>query len=81
MKKKYKYTDDEIIVLYANGAHSPSEDLDGDGKVNMSEAHYYARSHDSRNEHPTIGSCITHACDATLFPKLALIKNLPVKKK
>lgn len=56
-------------------------DTDGDGKVNMSEAHYYARSHDNRNEHPTIGSCITHACDATLFPKLALIKKLPVKKK
>jgi len=56
-------------------------DTDGDGKVNMSEAHYYDRSHDNRNEHPTIGSCITHACDATLFPKLALIKKLPVKKK
>lgn len=31
LKEKYKYTDSQIIVLYANGTHAPDEDLDGDG--------------------------------------------------
>ena len=31
LKEKYNYTDSEIIVLFANGTHSPDEDLDGDG--------------------------------------------------
>lgn len=31
LKKKYNYSDSEIIVLYANGTHLPNEDLDGDG--------------------------------------------------
>lgn len=32
LKQKYNYVDGQIIVLYANGSHLPSEDLDGDGK-------------------------------------------------
>lgn len=31
LKQKYGYADDEIIVLFANGTHSPNGDLDGDG--------------------------------------------------
>ncbi|MDD9302462.1 MAG: hypothetical protein HUK40_09000 [Desulfobacter sp.] len=31
LKQKYGYSDSQIIVLYANGTHSPSEDFDGDG--------------------------------------------------
>ena len=31
LKQKYGYSDSEIIVLYANGTHSPSADFDGDG--------------------------------------------------
>ncbi len=47
LKDKYGYTDNQIIVLYANGTHSPDEDLDGDGtgdidfaatKVNLTTA-------------------------------------------
>ncbi len=42
-------------------------DANGDGKVSMREAHDYARTQDSRNEHPQVGSCISSACrDATL---------------
>jgi hypothetical protein len=32
----------------------------------MKEAHEYAKSNDSRNEHPLIGSCIVDACEASL---------------
>lgn len=38
LKKKYHYTDSEIIVLYANGTHSPNADLDGDGKNDIDYA-------------------------------------------
>jgi len=31
LKDKYGYTDSEIVVLYANGTHSPNGDLDGNG--------------------------------------------------
>jgi len=31
LKQKYGFSNDEIFVLYANGTHSPNEDLDGDG--------------------------------------------------
>lgn len=41
-------------------------DSNGDGKISMKEAHEYAVAHDSRNEHPQIGSCITGASDVTL---------------
>ncbi|HLP47326.1 MAG TPA: C13 family peptidase [Candidatus Kapabacteria bacterium] len=41
-------------------------DTNGDGKVSMKEAHDYAVAHDSRNEHPQIGSCINSAGDVTL---------------
>ncbi len=42
-------------------------DANGDGKISMKEAHNYAKSKDSRDEHPVIGSCATGACDTTLF--------------
>jgi len=45
---------------------SVNADSNGDGVVTMSEAHEYAKSHDSRNEHPLIGSCVTNACNAVL---------------
>ena len=41
-------------------------DTNGDGIVSMKEAHEYARSHDSRSEHPVIGSCRVDACDPDL---------------
>ena len=41
-------------------------DSNGDGVVSMKEAHEYAKSHDSRNEHPVIGSCRVDACDTDL---------------
>jgi hypothetical protein len=41
-------------------------DTNNDGKVTMKEAHEYAKSKDSRNEHPVIGSCVTGASSATL---------------
>lgn len=31
LKFKYKYSDSEIIVLYANGTHAPNGDFDGNG--------------------------------------------------
>nr|WP_319493978.1 C13 family peptidase [uncultured Desulfobacter sp.] len=49
-------------------------DTNGDGKVTMKEAHTYAVSQDSRNEHPVLGSCITGASDATLYAKITVIK-------
>ncbi len=52
-----------------SGAHV-NADTNGDGMISMAEAHNYAKSRDSRNEHPQIGSCVTSACSATLgFPK------------
>ena len=41
-------------------------DTNGDGKVSMKEAHEYAKTQDSRPEHPVIGSCISSACSTTL---------------
>lgn len=41
-------------------------DSNGDGKISMKEAHDYAVAHDSRSEHPQIGSCISGASDVTL---------------
>ena len=38
LKQKYNYTDDEIIVLFANGTHSPNADLDGDGRDDIDYA-------------------------------------------
>jgi hypothetical protein len=38
LKQKYHYTDSEIIVLYANGTHSPNADFDGDGKDDVDYA-------------------------------------------
>lgn len=38
LKRKYGYTDDEIIVLFANGTHLPNGDLDGDGKDDIKYA-------------------------------------------
>jgi hypothetical protein len=38
LKQKYHYTDSEIIVLYANGTHSPNADFDGDGKDDIDYA-------------------------------------------
>jgi len=49
-------------------------DSNGDGKVSMKEAHEYAKNNDSRNEHPTSGSCIGPACDSVLNRPL-LIKR------
>jgi hypothetical protein len=54
-------------------------DANSDGKVTVREAHDYAKSHDSRDEHPLIGSCITGASDATLSAKI--IGLVPVSKK
>lgn len=45
---------------------SVNADSNGDGKVSMKEAHEYAKTNDSRSEHPVIGSCVTNACDTTL---------------
>jgi hypothetical protein len=42
-------------------------DANGDGIVSMKEAHEYAKSHDSRSEHPQIGSCVNIACDTDLM--------------
>jgi len=49
-------------------------DMNGDGKVSMHEAHEYAKSNDSRSEHPQSGSCITGACDTTLFAKWLIMR-------
>lgn len=38
LKEKYGYTDAEIIVLYANGSHSPNGDFDGDGNEDIDYA-------------------------------------------
>ncbi|MBN2427461.1 MAG: caspase family protein [Deltaproteobacteria bacterium] len=49
------------------GGANVNADSNGDGKVSMTEAHNYAKSKDSRDEHPVIGSCVSGACDTTLF--------------
>ncbi len=51
-------------------------DSNGDGAVSMKEAHEYAKSKDSRDEHPLIGSCVTGASDTTLKGPLLLIKEM-----
>lgn len=38
LKQKYGYSDSEIIVLFANGTHTPSADLDGDGTADIDYA-------------------------------------------
>ena len=38
LKQKYGYTDSEIIVLYANGTHSPNGDFDGNGSDDIDYA-------------------------------------------
>ncbi|MCU0287001.1 MAG: C13 family peptidase [Acidobacteria bacterium] len=38
LKQKYGYSDNEIIVLYANGSHSPNGDFDGDGNDDIDYA-------------------------------------------
>ncbi len=45
-------------------------DANGDGSVTMSEAHEYAKSHDSVTEHPQSGACVTNACGATLKARI-----------
>ncbi len=45
-------------------------DANGDGSVTMSEAHDYAKSHDSVTEHPQSGACVTNACGATLKARI-----------
>jgi hypothetical protein len=54
-------------------------DTNGDGKVTMSEAHAYAKSHDSVSEHPQSGSCVTDACGATLKAKITIVPRKVVK--
>ena len=49
-------------------------DANGDGNVTMAEAHDYAKSKDSRSEHPQSGACVTNACGATLK---SLLRVLP----
>jgi len=58
LKEKYQYTDSEIIVLYANGTHSPNADFDGDGtddidyaatKANLTTAMKQAALHITEN--------------------------------
>jgi hypothetical protein len=48
------------------GGTPVNADTNHDGKVSMSEAHTYAMNHDSRGEHPQIGSCVTGASNTTL---------------
>jgi hypothetical protein len=50
-------------------------DTNGDGSVTVSEAHEYAKSHDSRSEHPQSGSCVTNACGATLKARLTVLSR------
>ncbi len=64
---------DEYVFYWTAAVHGQkpdgtavNADTNGDGKVSMVEAHTYAKNHDSRNEHPLIGSCLTAACDAVL---------------
>jgi hypothetical protein len=64
---------DEYVYHWTAAVHGKTPDgtavnadTDGNGAVSMSEAHEYAKSHDSRNEHPLIGSCVTDACGAVL---------------
>jgi hypothetical protein len=64
---------DEYVFYWTAAVHGKkpdgtavNADTNGDGKVSMSEAHTYAKNHDSRSEHPLIGSCVTSACDAVL---------------
>ncbi len=56
-------------------------DYNTDGKVTVGEAHQYAKSKDSRSEHPQIGSCITGASDATLSAKIGIIPQRVVPKR
>jgi hypothetical protein len=55
-------------------------DINGDRKVSMNEAHLYAKDRDSRDEHPTSGSCVPGGCNETLSPKLIIKKRLSIKK-
>lgn len=55
------------------GGVAMNADTNGDGKVSMSEAHAFAKSHDSCSEHPVIGSCVTGACDGFLNRPITLL--------
>lgn len=50
-------------------------DANGDGVVSMKEAHEYAKNHDSRDEHPLIGSCVTTACDTDLAGEVGFAED------
>lgn len=50
-------------------------DANGDGIVSMAEAHEYAKAHDSRNEHPLIGSCVTDACNSDLMAEVGFAED------
>ena len=69
---EYVYHWTSAIYGQTPGGTSVNADTDGDGLVSMSEAHQYALNRDSRNEHPTIGSCIADACGLGLAPSLIL---------
>jgi hypothetical protein len=63
---EYVYYWTSAVYGKTPGGASVNADANGDGVVSMSEAHEYAKSHDSRNEHPQIGSCVATACGASL---------------
>jgi peptidase C13-like protein len=65
---------DEYVFHWTSAVHGkpPSgtpinADANSDGKIAMWEAHQYARTHDSAQEHPQIGESINGACDTTLI--------------
>ena len=49
-------------------------DTDNNGSVSMKEAHEYAKTQDSRTEHPQSGSCIGNACDVSLKSWIHLVR-------
>jgi len=72
---EYVYHWTSAVYGKTPGGAPVNADSNGDGVVSMKEAHEYARSKDSRNEHPVIGSCVTGASDTTLRGPL-LIKQI-----
>lgn len=63
---KYVYHWTSAVYGKNPGGTPVNADTNGDGMVSMSEAHTYAKNHDSRGEHPQIGSCVTRASNTTL---------------
>jgi protocatechuate 3,4-dioxygenase beta subunit len=63
---EYVYHWTSAVYGETPGSASVNTDANGDGAVSMSEAHEYAKNHDSRDEHPQIGSCAATACGASL---------------